>query len=320
MYFDLEDRRPDTPLLERPLTRLEQILLTIIAYLLLVIAVIITPRLPFYKAYEAAQKAKLEQERLKELEREKPLQYVFSIPKVQIERMPERPKFLSDESHKATTMMKPVLPKNDVTMSRGNTVAKVIEPPKAPQTPQQQPADSAPAPSNTNQMALPTQSQATIARNDTSKNPLLNQQPGQGVLSRAIQNVAKYSQGETLQNLQGNGDFGPSFQFDTKGVDFGSWLRRFRAQVYSNWMIPYAAMALHGHTVLRFTIHRDGTITDLMILQPSTVDAFTKAAFNAIKASNPTVPLPAEYPDDRMVMTVVFYYNETPEGGGGDQH
>src|SRR6516225_2272939 len=104
MYFDLEDRRPDTPLLERPLTRLEQILLTIIAYLLLVIAVIITPRLPFYKAYEAAQKAKLEQERLKELEREKPLQYVFSIPKVQIERMPERPKFLSDESHKATTM------------------------------------------------------------------------------------------------------------------------------------------------------------------------------------------------------------------------
>ena len=55
MYFDLEDRRPDTPLLERPLTRLEQILLTIIAYLLLVIAVIITPHLPFYKAYEAAQ-------------------------------------------------------------------------------------------------------------------------------------------------------------------------------------------------------------------------------------------------------------------------
>ena len=315
MYFDLEDRRPDTPLLERPLTRLEQILLTIIAYLLLVIAVIITPRLPFYKAYEAAQKAKLEQERLKELEREKPLQYVFSIPKVQIERMPERPKFLSDESHKATTMMKPVLPKNDVTMSRGNTVAKVIEPPKAPQTPQQQPADSAPAPSNTNQMALPTQSQATIARNDTSKNPLLNQQPGQGVLSRAIQNVAKYSQGETLQNLQGNGDFGPSFQFDTKGVDFGSWLRRFRAQVYSNWMIPYAAMALHGHTVLRFTIHRDGTITDLMILQPSTVDAFTKAAFNAIKASNPTVPLPQEYPDEKMVMTVIFYYNENPPGG-----
>jgi len=316
MYFDLEDHRPDTPILERPLTSLEQILLTIIAYLLIVIALIITPRLPFYKAYQAAQKAKLEELRRQELEREKPLQYVFSIPKVQIEKIPQRPKFLSDESHTATTMEKPVLPKNDVTMSRGNSPEKVIEPPKAPQNAQPQPADSAPAPSNTNQMALPAQSQGTFARNDTSKNPLLNQQPGQGVLSRAIQNVGKYSQGETLQNLQGNGDFGPSFQFDTKGVDFGSWLRRFRAQVYTNWMIPYAAMALHGHTVLRFTIHRDGTITDLMILQASTVDAFTKAAFNAIKASNPTVPLPQEYPDEKMVMTVVFYYNENPPGGG----
>jgi TonB family protein len=314
MYFDLEDHRPDTPILDRPLTRLEQILITIIAYLLVVIAAIITPHTSIYKAYVAAQKAKLEDLRRQELEREKPVQYVFSVPKVQIQKMPERPKFLSDESHKATTMMKPVVPKNDVIASRGNSPEKVIEPPKAPQM-TAQPAESAPAPSNTNAMALPTQPQATIARNDPSKNPLLNQQPGQGVLSKAIQNVAKYSQGETLQNLQGNGDFGPSFQFDTKGVDFGSWLRRFRAQVYSNWMIPYAAMALHGHTVLRFTIHRDGTITDLMILQASTVDAFTKAAFNAIRASNPTVPLPQEYPDEKMVMTVVFYYNENPPGG-----
>jgi hypothetical protein len=34
--------------------------------------------------------------------------------------------------------------------------------------------------------------------------------------------------------------------------------------------------------VLRFTIHKDGSITDLIVLQPSSVDAFTKAAFNEI--------------------------------------
>ena len=59
MYFDFEDHRPDTPLLDRPLTRLEQILLTIIAYLLIVISMIIYPRLPFVKA---AQAARLEEE------------------------------------------------------------------------------------------------------------------------------------------------------------------------------------------------------------------------------------------------------------------
>jgi len=140
-------------------------------------------------------------------------------------------------------------------------------------------------------------------------------------ITDAIALLSPFQKGSEIRGentrIQANGDFGPSFQFDTRGVDFGSWLRRFRAQVYRNWLIPYAAMALHGHTILRFTIHRDGAITDLVILQPSAVDAFNKGAFNAIKSSDPTVPLPSEYPDDWMVMTVIFYYNENPPGGGG---
>src|SRR3954462_4711633 len=63
MYFDFEDRRPDTPILDRPLTRLEQILLTIIGYLLIVIGIITYPKLPFVRAAEAARLKALEQKR-----------------------------------------------------------------------------------------------------------------------------------------------------------------------------------------------------------------------------------------------------------------
>ena len=118
--------------------------------------------------------------------------------------------------------------------------------------------------------------------------------------------------------MQGNGDFGPSIQFDTKGVDFGPWLRRFVAQIRRNWFVPYAAMSLRGHVVLSFKVHRDGSITDLQIMQPSAIDAFTKSAFNAIKLSNPTVPLPLEFPDENAPFIVTFYFNETPPGGGSD--
>jgi TonB family protein len=314
MYFDLEDRRPDTPILDRPLTRLEQILLTIIAYLLLVIGMIVYPRLPFVRAMEAARLKELEQKREQLEAMREPMQFVFAKPKVEIEKLPDKPKFLSDESHKAQAPEKAPVPKTDIPMSRGNTPDRTIADAGKPQPepPQQQ---TAPPASNPNALALPTTAQSTIARNDPSRNPIMDNRPP-GVLSDAIRNVSKYSQGESLQNVQGNSDFGPSFQFDSKGVDFGSWLRRFKAQVYRNWLIPYAAMALHGHTVLRFTIHKDGSISDLIVLQPSSVDAFTKAAFNAIKASNPTVPLPQEYPDESMVMTVIFYYNEMPPGGG----
>ena len=35
---------------------------------------------------------------------------------------------------------------------------------------------------------------------------------------------------------------------------------------------------------------------------------------NALLASNPTEPLPPEYPDDKAFFTVTFYYNESPDG------
>src|SRR6476659_8219003 len=102
MYFDLEDRRPDTPILDRPLTRLEQILLTIIGYLLVVIGLIVYPKLPFVKAAEAARLQKLEQQRKLQEERlNDRMQFAFAMPKVEMQRMPQRPKVLSDESHTA---------------------------------------------------------------------------------------------------------------------------------------------------------------------------------------------------------------------------
>src|SRR5437870_305454 len=103
MYFDFDDRRPETPLLERPLTRLEQMLLTIIAYLLVVIGLILYPRLPFVKAAEAARLAKLEEQRKERQDLQERMQYVFSTPKVEFERQPQKPRYLSDESHVAQT-------------------------------------------------------------------------------------------------------------------------------------------------------------------------------------------------------------------------
>ena len=140
---------------------------------------------------------------------------------------------------------------------------------------------------------------------------MLPQRPP-GLLSDAIRNVQKYSQGESLQNVQGSGDFGPSIQFDTKGVDFGPWMRRFIAQIRRNWMIPYAAMSMRGHVVLTFNVHKDGRITDIAILRPSSIDAFNRSAQNAIFTTNPTVPLPPEYPDEKAFFTVTFFFNETP--------
>ena len=56
-----------------------------------------------------------------------------------------------------------------------------------------------------------------------------------------------------------------------------------------------------------------GSITDVGVLQPSDIDGFNKAAIGAVTGSNPTEPLPPEYPSDKAFFTVTFYYNEDPD-------
>src|SRR5260221_8941254 len=325
MYFDFEDYRPDIPTLDRSLTQLEIVLLSIVVLLLLVISILAWPHLTFVKAMYAAQEARIEAQREREMNNlRNHAQFVFVAPKVEIRtQVPPKLAELSDRNRRAQTMEKAPDPKNDVAFSRGNSAEKIVSDARKdrPQ-PSEQPAepakgngaDNAAAPADPNALTLPNAPQATIARNEPSRNPTLG--GASGVVSDAIRNVQKYSQGESLQNMQGNGDFGPSIQFDTKGVDFGPWLRRFVAQIRRNLFVPYAAMSLRGHVVLSFKVHRDGSITHLQIMQPSSIDAFTKSAFNAIKLTNPTVPLPLEFPDENAPFIVTFYFNETPPGGG----
>lgn len=133
------------------------------------------------------------------------------------------------------------------------------------------------------------------------------------LLGRAVENLRQRVRRETFRNYSGDtGRFGPDIQFDSKGVEFGPWIRRFVAQIRRNWFVPYAIWSMHGHVVLTFNVHSDGSLTDLTVVKPSHVDAFNNSAYNALLASNPTQPLPPEYPDDHAFFTVTFYFNEMP--------
>ena len=134
-----------------------------------------------------------------------------------------------------------------------------------------------------------------------------------GLFGRQVENLRQRVRRETFRNYSGDtGRYGPEIQFDSKGVEFGPWLRRFVAQIRRNWFVPYAIWSMHGHVVLTFNVQEDGALTDLTIFKPSPVEAFNNSAYNALRSSNPTQPLPPEYPDDHAFFTVIFYFNEVP--------
>ena len=309
MYFDFEDHRPDTPTIPRPMSAREVVLITVNLHLLLLVAILLGPKLPFIKALEARRE--LAQAELQRLAEQQKARFVFVQPRVDIKApSPPRQADLSDLDRQARTVERAPKPTNAMPFSRGNSPERMEASAAAPAAaPEPAPEPATPPAPDPSALTLPD----TMAR---ESKPAASAHPrgSTGVIADAIRNVQKYTQREQFENLGGGGvqDIAPSIQFDTKGVEFGPWLRRFIAQIRRNWFIPYAAMSMRGHVSVTFYVHKDGRISEIAVLKPSDVDAFTHSGRNAIAASNPTVPLPPEYPDDKAFFTVTFYFNENP--------
>jgi TonB family protein len=311
MYFDFEDHRPDTPTIARTMSPREVVLITINLHLVILLAIVLGPKLPFIKALEARRQEQQAQLR-RALEDRKAARFVYVEPRVDMKAFTAPPRAeLSDMDRQARTVERAPNPANHLPFSRGNTSERMESVTPTPPS-RTAPAEESPAPArqDSGSLTLPDETSGE-AKPPEALRPRAS---STGVIADAIRNVQKYTQRDTFSNLGGGGlqDIAPSIQFDTKGVEFGPWLRRFIAQIRRNWVVPYAAMTMHGHVVVTFYVHKDGRITEIAVLKPSTVDGFTHSGRNAIAASNPTIPLPPEYPDDRAFFTVTFYFNENP--------
>jgi hypothetical protein len=323
MYFDFGDGHPDLPRLPRALSPREGVFVGIIIHLLVIILALVVPRTEWArtraKAAEAARVAMAERQRANRIE-----PFMMAQPRVDIEALRPPPRApLSDKDRMAMTRERPPNPTNQQPFSRGNTRQPEEAAPPSTSPPPGAPTPPQSAGNNGDRDTLPREAQAGYVvsdrgtgGNEPSNNTVASRIPPgtPRALADALGNLSRYVErsGAQLENPNGGGQYGQSFQFDTKGVDFGAWLRAFKAQVMRNWMIPQAAYFLHGHVSLTLIISRTGAITELQVIDPSSVDGFTHAAYNALAASNPTVPLPPAYPDQTLRMRVTFFYNEEP--------
>lgn len=321
MYFDFEDYRPDITPVGRAISWREGVLLSIIVHLAMIVLLLAAPQL-FPQDLDAARARAAAAVRPVP---EENTRFVFVQPRVDVPSPtpPERGE-AADRDRMARARERAANPTNPLPFARGNSPERVEEiesrPPRG-RGPEPDPAEGREAantpPAETPQQRLPESQSAMVFPNERMQPPMTGaggaaRTPG-GSLGDALRNLERYVQRESFDNVQGGGQFGPELQFDTRGVEFGPWVRRFIAQVKRNWFIPYAAMSMKGHVVITFNVHKNGAITDLTIVEPSLIEAFNNAAYGALAASNPTQPLPLEYPADRAFFTVTFFYNETPQ-------
>ncbi len=72
---------------------------------------------------------------------------------------------------------------------------------------------------------------------------------------------------------------------------------RIRVNWYGN-MPELIKTGLKGVVTIRFTIHRDGRITDVQMLSTSAVPPYDFAAKKAIELSSPLNALPKDFPNE----------------------
>jgi len=347
MYFDFEDLHPDTPHIEPTVSKRDGVALSLVVHALLFALILFMPPLGREAQLEAvrqAEEAELARQEALAIERQRQRdeqRFVFVQPRVELEapRAPERAE-LSDLDREARAPERAAEPTNPLPFSRGNSSERVIadEPPVEELSPERgtdevvaedtsreaEPrgvadAEGAEAPPD-DVVPEPERQLAAVLPDTRSPLGLVPPTAGTGIprpgsaLGSALRDLQRYVDRENFSNPQGGGgQFGSWIDFDTKGVEFGPWIRRFVAQVKRNWIVPRASWAFRGRVVMTFNVHKNGAITDLTVLQPSAIEGFNVSSFNALMGSNPTYPLPPEYPSDRAFFTVTFFYNESPD-------
>lgn len=300
-YFDFEGRHDDLDGVGSAISRREAVLVSLLAHAIFVIVMLLSP--------EGTWLSQAVVPVVPVQPSEEPLPFML-VETAAPEAVSERPRVASDRDRRASSPERAPQPANDQPFSRGNSADMLDGNPAPPAPPMRGPATPAPpSPEPSASVAPP------VPPANAAIRPPVASRPASGSLGDSLRNMDQLIKRERFDNPTGGPNINdPHISFDSKGVDFGPWLNRFVAQVKRNWLIPYAAMTLRGRVVLTFHVHRDGRITDLKVVQPSNVNAFNTAAFQALVQSNPTLRLPAEYPDDKVLFTVTFFYNERPGG------
>jgi TonB family protein len=325
MLLDFDEYRSGYEPIGGAVSWREGLLLSFVWHLVMLVMLVVLPR--YLPDNSAAARARLMALR-EQQEAAESTRFVFVQPRLDrpAPKPPERGE-RSDKDRLARTVERPPNPTNAQPFARGNTPerteAQRAEPLRG-KGPGPDPAAGPPA----GQQQARAEDQLLLKVPEAASRLLLPEigppapragadgraaTPG-GSLGQALQNLERYIDRGTFDNQGGGvGEFGPAIQFDTKGVEFGPWIRRFIAQIKRNWFIPYAAMSMKGHVVITFNVHKDGAITDLSVVDPCPVGAFNNAAYGALVSSNPTTALPPEYPAGQAFFTVTFYYNEHPQ-------
>ncbi len=104
----------------------------------------------------------------------------------------------------------------------------------------------------------------------------------------------------------------PTILSDTRGVDFGPWLRLIYFRVRDNWYSVIPELIRSGtkaKVIVIFDILNNGRIENLQIVRSSGLSPYDRAAVSSLKLSEPFPSFPASFSGERITLQFSYFYN-----------
>jgi protein TonB len=187
--------------------------------------------------------------------------------------------------------------------------AKAVQeqtPPDAPKS-----APILPPAAKTPEMVLPKPGAVPLKRPNTAPvaqapDQATGRKPSQGAQPTPGTSLAGPRGTGFYNGLSTGGGHGLGSSVDVEG-DFccPGYLAEMNQKIQENWNDKAEST---GEAVIKFTIQRDGTLTDVSLEKSSGYSALDREARRALSASRQLLPLPREYPNPTLTVHVHFQY------------
>lgn len=116
----------------------------------------------------------------------------------------------------------------------------------------------------------------------------------------------KSSAQTTLGGLATGGGAAPGAYTDYADFCCPEYLQQLKQIIYGNWQ---ERQGTNGSNIVKFTIHRDGTVTDVAIEQ-GVNQYLNLASMRALQVTPKLPPLPAAFTGDHLTVHLIFQYKQ----------
>ncbi len=100
------------------------------------------------------------------------------------------------------------------------------------------------------------------------------------------------------------------YSLNTYQWAFAPWMNRFVNELRRHWQAPYAYQlgVIDGKTQIRLVVEKNGRASSMEVMETEGHESLHKASLAALHAFAPYAPLPADFPEENLVITLTLFY------------